>query len=60
MDKKVVILLVLVLVLTGCASQAPASNKSFDSLDYEVKECTDKGTELLDINVDERAIQVHQ
>lgn len=60
MERGVIILLVLALILTGCSVKVPISNKSFESLKYEVKECLDDGEEILDINVEERTIVIHQ
>ena len=54
----VTLLLVLVFVLTGCAEKSIISNKSFESLHYEVKECVEQVDIGLGIEVIEEKIQI--
>jgi len=51
MKKEVVILLVLILMLSGCSEKELISHKNFKSLNYEVTECLDSGDDNIDINI---------
>ena len=59
-ESGVILLVVLVLVLTGCSAKVPSTNKLFESLNYEVKECIDDGEESLNISFMNNNILVHQ
>ena len=60
MGRGVIVLLVLALILSGCADKTPVSNKSFESLNYAVKECVEQVDIGLDIETIEGKIQIVQ
>jgi hypothetical protein len=57
-EKSFLLLVVLLLFLSGCNNAEPSSNKSFESMEYEISECSEDKEEIMEINTEERLIKI--